>query len=105
MLIAIYGCAVRGSQGTTADDPVAAVTYCELMKDPKRYHDKVVRANALFARDFEVSSLCDPGALHEGETDYASLSSTWVGYDKTFVTPSRTTGPEGPPIMHLMSRV
>lgn len=36
MMVAIYGCTVHGSQGPAADDPVATVTYCELMKNPKR---------------------------------------------------------------------
>jgi hypothetical protein len=85
MLVAIYVCAARGSQGTAASDQVPTVTYCELMKNPKRYHDKVVRVNALFARDFEVSSLYDQEDCTKGKPDYASLSSTWVGYDKTFV--------------------
>ena len=84
MLVGIYGCAVQGSQGTAADDPVATVTYCELMKNPKRYHDKVVRVNALFSRNFEVSSLHDEEDCTKGKPDYTSQSSTWVGYDKTF---------------------
>ena len=86
MLVAIFGCAVQGSQGTTgADDQIPTVTYCELMKNPKRYHDKVVRVNALFTRDFEVSALHDEEDCTKGKPDYATLSSTWVGYDKTFV--------------------
>lgn len=86
MLVAIYGCAAQGSQGTAADDPVATVTYCELMKNPKRYHDKVVRVNALYSRDFEQSSLSDEEGCSKGEPDnYASQSSTWVSYYKTFV--------------------
>ena len=84
MLVGIYGCAVQGSQGTVADDPVATVTYCELMKNPKRYHDKVVRVNALFSRNFEVSSLHDEEDCTKAKQDYTSQSSTWVGYDKTF---------------------
>src|SRR5687767_4490187 len=85
MLVAVYGCAVHGSQDTAADDPVATVTYCELMKNPKRYHDKVVRVNALFGRDFEQSSLFSEEDCSKGKTDYASLSATWVSYYKTFV--------------------
>lgn len=85
MLAAIYGCAVRGSQGTATDDPVATVTYCELMKDPKRYHDKVVRVNALFGRDFEQSSLFSEEDCSNGKPDYASQSATWVSYYKTYV--------------------
>ena len=76
MLVAIHGCTVEGSQGT--DDPVATVTYCELMKDPKRYHDKVVRVNAVYGRDFEQSFLSD-------QEDCSKESATWVSYYKTFV--------------------
>ena len=85
MLVAIYGCAVQGSQGTTADDPVATVTYCELMKNPKQYHDKVVRVNAKFGRDFEQSTLFDDENCWKGKPDHASLSATWVSYYKTFI--------------------
>jgi len=85
MLVAIYGCAVRGSQGTAVDDPVATVTYCELMKDPKRYHDKVVRVNALFGREFEQSSLFAEEDCSKGKPGSASQSDTWVSYYKTFV--------------------
>ena len=84
MLVAIYGCAVRGSQGRAADDPVATVTYCELMKNPKRYHDKVVRVNALFGRDFEESFLFDEELCSKGKPVDLE-SQTWVSYDKTFV--------------------
>ena len=85
MLAAIYGCTVHGSQGSAADDPVATVTFCELMKNPKHYHDKVVRVNALFGRDFEQSSLFSEEDCSKGKPDYASLSATWVSYYKTFV--------------------
>lgn len=83
MLAAIYGGPVQGSQGTTVDDPVATVTYCELLKNPKRYHDKVVRVNALFGRDFEQSSLFSEEDCSKGKSD--PQSATWVSYYKTFV--------------------
>lgn len=85
MLVAIYGCGVHGSQGTAADDPVATVTYCELMKNSKLYHDKVVRVNALYGRDFEQSSLYSEEDCSKGKPDSASLSATWVSYYKTFI--------------------
>ena len=85
MQVAIFGCAVQGSQSTGADDPVATVTYCELMKNPKRYHDKVVRVNALYGRDFEQSSLFSEEDCSKGKPDHASLSATWVSYYKTFI--------------------
>lgn len=83
MLVAIYGCAVRGSQEKAADDPVATVTYCQLLKDPKRFHDKVVRVNAVLERGFEKSSLSDDEGCSKARPGYAQ-SDTWVSYDKTF---------------------
>ncbi len=83
MLVAIYGCAVQGSQGAAADDvPVATVSFCELMKDPKRYHDKIVRVNALWGRDFEESTLFDEDCS-KGKPNYASKSATWVSLSST----------------------
>ena len=84
MLVAMYGCAVQGSQGTVTDDPVATVTYCELLKHPKRFHNRVVRVNAVFERGFEKSSLsggegCTRGKSGQGQSD------TWVSHDKSFV--------------------
>ena len=47
MLVAICGCSVRGSQETAnqnGDEPVATVTYCQLLKDRFRGdHEEVVR--------------------------------------------------------------
>ena len=88
MLVAICGCAVRGSQDTVnqnGDEPVATVTYCQLLKDPKRFHNKVVRVNAIFERGFERSSLFDEAECSKGKPAHASQSDTWVSYDKTFV--------------------
>ena len=85
MLVVICGCAVEGSQGTAnqnGDEP-EAVTYCQLMKDPKRFHNKVVRVNALYERDFEQSYLFDEEDCPSGKPGYPS--DTWVSYDKTFV--------------------
>ena len=85
MLVAIYGCTVQGSQGTTADEPVATVTYCELMKDPKRYDDKVIRVKGILGRNFEVSSLSGEEDCSKGNPDYLTQTATWVSYYKTYV--------------------
>ena len=88
MLVAICGCAVQGSQGTanqSGDEPVATVTYCQLLKDPKRFHNKVVRINAVFEQGFEKSSLSDDEGCSKGRPGYAQ-SDTWVSLDKSFVT-------------------
>ena len=87
MLFVICGCAVRGSQETAnqnGDEPVATVTYCQLLKDPKRFHNKVVRINAVFERGFEKSSLSDHEGCSKGRPGYAQ-SDTWVSYDKAFI--------------------
>lgn len=88
MLVMIYDCAVRGSQETAnqnGDEPVATVTYCQLLKDPKRFHNKVVRVNAVFERGFERSSLSDEEDCSKGKPASASQSDTWVSHDKSFV--------------------
>jgi hypothetical protein len=84
VLVAICGCAVKGSSGTTNDDPVATVSYCELIKHPKRFHNRVVRINAVFERGFEKSSLSDDEGCSKGRPGYAQ-SDTWVSLDKSFV--------------------
>src|ERR1041384_890226 len=87
VMIVIYGCSVRGSQETAnqnTDEPVATVTYCQLLKDPKRFHNKVVRVNAVFGRGFEKSSLSDEGDCSRGKSGSAQ-SDTWVSQDKAFV--------------------
>ena len=86
-LIAICGCAIKGSQGTASDagnDPVATVTYCDLLKHPKRFHNKVVRVNAIFEQGFEKSSLYDEEGCRKGKPGSAQ-SDTWVSFDKSFV--------------------
>ena len=83
-LAVICGCAVQGSQGTVVDDPVATVTYCELLKNPKRFHNKVVRVKAVFERGFEKSSLFDEEDCSRGKPGYGQ-SDTWVSHDKSFV--------------------
>jgi hypothetical protein len=86
MLVTMYGCAVQGSQGTVVDDPVATVTYCELLKHPERFHNKVVRINAIFQQEFEKSSLSDEeGCSKDKATSATAQSETWVSFDKSFV--------------------
>jgi hypothetical protein len=89
LLVTICGCATKGSQGTAnavGDDPVATVTYCDLLKHPERFHNKVVRVNAIFANSFEKSSLSDEDGCSKGKpTSGTAQSDTWVSYDKSFV--------------------
>jgi hypothetical protein len=86
VLIAV-GYAAVGSNQTAGDDPVATVTYCELLQHPKRFHNKVVRVTAIFEQGFEKSSLSDEASCNKGEATAAyAQSDTWVSYDKLFVT-------------------
>lgn len=81
VLVAICGCTVTAND--VGDGSVAPVTYCELMKNPKRYHDKVVRVNAVFERGFEKSSLFDE---ERGCGKPAPVQSeVWVTHDESFV--------------------
>ena len=88
--IALLACSsfkVEGSHqnpNTVSDDPVATVTYCELIKHPKRFHNKVVRVTAIFERQFERSSLSDEAGCDSGKVG-AGQSDTWVSHDKSFV--------------------
>jgi len=87
VLMAIYGCTIKGSKGTNVgDDPVATVTYCDLLKHPERFHNKVVRVNAVFESGFEKSSLSDSEGCSKGKvTSGTAQSDTWVSFDKSFV--------------------
>ena len=84
MLAVICGCVVHGSQEAVVDDPVATVTYCELLKDPKRFDNKVVRVIAVYEQGFEKSSLFDEEGCSRGKPA-AGQSDTWVSIDKSFV--------------------
>ena len=89
VLVAICDCTVKGSKGTennAEDDVVATVTYCELLKHPERFDNKVVRVNAVFEQGFEKSSLSDKEGCSKGKpTSGSAQSETWVNYDKSFV--------------------
>jgi len=81
VLLAIYGCTVTAND--VGDDTVATVKYCELVKHPERYHDKVVRVTAVYEQGFEKSSLSDEergcGKVAAGQSE------VWVTHDQSFV--------------------
>jgi hypothetical protein len=82
--VAICGYPVNGSKGLsndTDDVNVPKVTYCELIKHPKRFHDKVVEVTAIFERGFEKSYLFDEEGCNKGLRQFE----TWVGHDESFV--------------------
>jgi hypothetical protein len=72
------------SQGPSNDPANVApkVTYCELIKHPEKFHDKVVEITAIFERDFEVSYLFDESGCQKG----LKRSEMWVDHDKSFVS-------------------
>lgn len=77
---------VNASDHNAADNTVATVTYCELIKHSKRFHDKVVRVTGILAKGFEKSSLFDEGDCSRGKPANGSAQSdTWVSYDQSFV--------------------
>lgn len=87
-LLAICGCAIKGSQGpaNNTDGSVTTVTFCELMKHPERFHNKVVRVvDAVFEQEFEQMSLGDRGICNKNNPMDDAQFGTWVSYDKSFV--------------------
>ena len=86
VVLITVGYAAAGSHQTGSDEPVATVTYCELIKHPKRFHNKVVRVTGIFEHGFEKSSLADEEVCSSGKpVAGAAQSDTWVSYDKAFV--------------------
>jgi hypothetical protein len=87
MLLVICGCTVKGSKVIeVGDDPVATVTYCDLLKHSERFHNKVVRVTAVLEQGFEKSSLSDNEGCSKGKrTSGTAQSDTWVSFDESFV--------------------
>lgn len=75
------GCAVTRSQ-TKADgggtDVAATVSFCELVRNADRFHEKVVRVKVIYEKGFEKSYLYDPECR-------SNTSQMWVNYHKSFV--------------------
>jgi hypothetical protein len=72
----------HAGQGGKADDQdVPKVTYCELIKHPEKFDDKVVEVTAIYGNGFEKSYLYDKDLCKKG----MDQPQTWVAYDKSFV--------------------
>jgi hypothetical protein len=73
-------CVVTRSQAdsTSNNGDVPTVTYCELTRTPDRFHERVVRINAIYENGFEKSYLYDPECR-------GGQSEMWVSHDKSFV--------------------
>jgi hypothetical protein len=71
----------QSNPGNAPDTPT--VSYCELVRDPQRYQDKVVRVHAQYRMGFEVSYLYDLACV-KGKTPLehaAARQETWLGFD------------------------
>jgi hypothetical protein len=69
-------CAVTKSQ--TNPDVALEVSYCKLVDNPDRYHEKLVRVSGVYERGFEKSYLYDPECR-------SNQSQMWVSHHKSFV--------------------
>ena len=77
--VAICACAANAAKGD--DKAVPKITYCELIKHPEKYDDKVVEVTAIYGNGFEKSYLYDKDLCNKG----MDQPQTWVAYDKSFV--------------------
>ena len=80
--LSIVATCVCSEQGAKADDQdVPKVTYCELIKNPRKFDDKVVEVTAIYGNGFEKSYLYDKDLCNKG----MDQPQTWAAYDKAFV--------------------
>lgn len=75
-LAIMSACAVTKSQ--TNPDVALEVSYCKLVDNPDRYHEKLVRVSGVYERGFEKSYLYDPECR-------SNQSQMWVSHHKSFV--------------------
>ena len=82
ILIAVTtsACAAQGAKSD--DNTIPKVTYCELVKHPEKYDDKVIEVTAIYGNGFEKSYLYDKDLCNNHDP---SRPQTWVAYDKSFV--------------------
>lgn len=81
ILIAVTTCACAAQGAKRDDNAIPKVTYCELIKHPEKYDDKVIEVTAIYGNGFEQSFLYDKDLCNKG----IDQPRTWVGYDKSFV--------------------
>ena len=81
ILIAVTTCACAAQEAKTNDNTIPKVTYCELIKHPEKFDDKVIEVTAVYGNGFEQSYLYDKDLCNQG----MSQAQTWVAYDKSFV--------------------
>ena len=68
--------------GPSFTSDVPTVAYCDLIRNPKRYDDKLIRIRAIYRYGYEWSQFYCPGCLSEGET--------WVDFEKSFKSCARS---------------
>lgn len=61
---------------------VPTVAYCDLIRNPKLYCDKLIRIRVLYRYGYEWSQFYCPECLSEGET--------WVDFEKSFKSCTRS---------------
>jgi hypothetical protein len=77
--VATCACAAQGAKGD--DKSIPKVTYCELIKHPEKYDDKVIEVTAIYGNGFEKSYLYDKDLCNKG----IDQPQTWAAYDKSFI--------------------
>ena len=84
VVLTTVGVCGQESKGPSSkiDVAVPKLTYCQLIKHPEKYDDRVVEVTGIFERRFEVSYLYD----EEGCQKDLRKSETWVTHYESFVT-------------------
>ena len=67
-------------------------SYCEVLKDPERFRNRMIRVRALYQTDFEESIITAPSC-------YTPLPMTWVSFDEQWESRSKRS------IRHAISNV
>jgi hypothetical protein len=81
----VSACTVSRSQtnsNQTVPEEMPSVTVCELLQNPERFHQKVVRVTATYENAFEQSFLFDPSCKRPERDGPPEI---WVNFDKSFV--------------------
>ena len=85
LFLMVSACTVIRSQTNSNrldEGEVPAVTVCQLIQNPERFHQKVVRVTAIYENSFEMSYLHDSNCKTEERGGQPEI---WVGFDKLFV--------------------
>ena len=76
-LLAVSGlCGAAESQKGNISD-AQTVAYCEVLKNPEAFKDKMIRVRALYQTDFEQSAIAAPACT-------GPIPSTWVDFERSW---------------------